>query len=88
MHYPSPVSAAVSVSGGVVDTLGRAVLVVGFILLVVATLVVQFLKARDLYEGGESLPPGEQVNCTSCGARIPSDADNCTYCAEAVTADS
>jgi hypothetical protein len=83
MHYPSPVSAAVSVPGGVVDTLGRAVLVVGFMLL-----VVQFLKARDLYEGGESLPPGEQVNCTSCGARIPSDADNCTYCAEAVTADS
>lgn len=83
MHYPSPVSAAVSVSGGVVDTLGRAVLVVGFMLL-----VVQFLKARDLYEGGESLPPGEQVNCTSCGARIPSDADNCTYCGEAVTADS
>jgi hypothetical protein len=68
----------------IVDVLGRIALVIGFMLIVFAVIVFQFLKVRELYASGDSATPDEQANCSSCGARISADADTCNYCSESI----
>jgi hypothetical protein len=84
MRYSSTVPAEWSLPVAIGDTLGRGVLVVGFMMLVFAVLVFQFLKVRQLYGGGDGPDPETLSNCPSCGARISAAAETCTYCGDSV----
>jgi len=61
---------------------GRVALLLAFCALVLAAIALQFAKVRALY-GGDGAD-AERVNCPSCGARTPTEADVCEYCGDSL----
>ena len=84
MGYWTIIVAGQSLPVAIGDILARGVLVIGFMLLVFAVIVFQFVKARELYGSGDSPDPNDLINCSSCGARVSADTATCEYCGEPI----
>jgi hypothetical protein len=63
-----------------VGPLVRGAFLLAVCLLALAAIALQFAQVRALYGGDEST--AERVNCSSCGARTPAEADACEYCGD------
>lgn len=68
----------------IVDGIGQIALVIGFMVIVFVAIAFQFLQVHELYGSGDSTTPDQQINCSSCGARISAEADTCDYCGEPI----
>jgi hypothetical protein len=75
-HVPLSSAGLALVLGGPV---ARAALLLTVCLLSLAAIALQFAQVRALYGGDEST--AARVNCPSCGARTPAEAE-CEYCGE------
>lgn len=68
----------------VASSVGRYVLLAAFGVIVFARIVLQFEHVHEVY-GDDTASQESKINCLSCGARVPADADACGYCDESLT---
>lgn len=63
------------------EILARILSLAAILGLMLGLVVLAFAKSRELYGTG-STDGDQHVNCPSCGAPTPVEADACTHCGE------
>lgn len=63
------------------DILGRSLALLAVLVLGGGLIAVTFARSRELYGSGDGQRE-RQINCPSCGTRLPADSESCTHCGE------
>ena len=64
------------------DTAWRAAIFLAYAILLIFVLYIGFIRARVVY--GDDDEEESKLNCPSCGARTPANAETCDYCNEPI----